>query len=101
MTMYSRSRYLSTIVLKVRSQATQRCPRAILRQERQGGYDRCYWRAWPLLVSRETYQTTKSQALPRAHARQGKETVHLVGNRRDLVGRQGRHRCTGGPDCCR
>ena len=25
-----------------------------------------------------------------ANARQGKETVHLVGNRRDLVGRQGR-----------
>src|SRR3954465_11992041 len=25
-----------------------------------------------------------------AHARQGKETVHLVGNRRELVGRQGR-----------
>src|SRR3954469_16155012 len=27
-----------------------------------------------------------------ANARQGKETVHLVGNRGDLVGRQGRHR---------
>src|SRR3954469_6070620 len=26
-----------------------------------------------------------------ANARQGKETVHLVGNRRELVGRQGRH----------
>ena len=25
-----------------------------------------------------------------ANARQGKETVHLVGNRRELVGRQGR-----------
>src|SRR4051812_36528370 len=25
-----------------------------------------------------------------AHTRQGKETVHLVGNRRELVGRQGR-----------
>src|SRR3954467_338585 len=59
MTLYSRSRYLSTVVLKVRSQATQRCPRAVLRLERQGGYDRRYWRAWPLLVSRESYQTTK------------------------------------------
>src|SRR4051812_32235395 len=27
-----------------------------------------------------------------ANARQGKETVHLVGNRTSLVGRQGRHR---------
>src|SRR3954470_8908300 len=27
-----------------------------------------------------------------ANARQGKETVHLVGNRGELVGRQGRHR---------
>src|SRR3954470_23345777 len=27
-----------------------------------------------------------------ANARQGKETVHLVGNRSDLVGRQGTHR---------
>src|SRR3954465_6441112 len=25
-----------------------------------------------------------------AHARHGKETIHLVGNRRELVGRQGR-----------
>src|SRR3954469_17383451 len=28
----------------------------------------------------------------KSDARQGKETVHLVGNRSDLVGRQGRHR---------
>src|SRR3954462_7976290 len=47
------------IVLKVRSQATQRCSRAVLRRERQGGYDRRYWSAWPLVVSRESYQTTK------------------------------------------
>src|SRR4051812_35207777 len=59
MTLYSRSRYLSTVVIKVRSRATQRCPRAVYRRERQGGYDRRYWRAWPLLVSRESYQTTK------------------------------------------
>src|SRR4051812_19965560 len=35
----------------------------------------------------------ESRALPRAYARQGKESVHLVGNRTILVGRQGRHRC--------
>src|SRR3954463_15082769 len=89
------------VSLRVRSRATQRCPRAVYRRERQGGYDRHYWRAWPLLVSRESYQTTKSRALPRAHTRQGKETVHLVGNRRDLVGRQGKHHCTCGLGCCR
>src|SRR3954465_7466102 len=59
LTLSCRHRVLSTVVLKVRSQATQRCPRAVYRRERQGGYDRCYWRAWPLLVSCETYQTTK------------------------------------------
>src|SRR3954471_1640851 len=89
------------VSLKVSSRATQRCPRVVLHRERQGGYHQRYWRAWPLLVSCESYQTTKSRALSRAHVRQGKEAVHLVGNRSDLVGRQGRHRCTGGPDCCR
>src|SRR3954469_24106523 len=39
--------------LKVRSRATQRCPRAVYLRERPGGYDRRYWRAWPLLGSRE------------------------------------------------
>src|SRR3954469_10386505 len=37
--------------------------------------------AWPLIVGRESYQNHESRAIPRAHARQGKETVHLVGNR--------------------
>src|SRR3954467_7361052 len=68
MTLYSRSRYLSTVVLKVRSRATQRCPRVVLRRERQGGYDRRYWRAWPLLVSRGSYQTTKVE-LYQVHTR--------------------------------
>jgi hypothetical protein len=59
------------------------------------GYDRegttdVHWCTCPLFVSRESYRTTKVDALPRALARQGKETVHLFGNRRDLVGRQGR-----------
>src|SRR3954466_9400631 len=36
--------------------------------------------AWPLIVGCESYQNPESRALPRAHARQGKETVHLVGN---------------------
>src|ERR1041385_4740820 len=45
--------------LKVRSRATQRCPQEVYHLERHGGYDRRYWRAWPLLVSRESYQTTK------------------------------------------
>src|SRR3954464_9739602 len=92
LTLSCRHRVLSTVVLKVRSRATQRCPRVVYRRERQGGYGRRYWRAWPLLVSRESYQNHEIRALPRAHARQGKETVHLVGNRSDLVGRQGRHR---------
>src|ERR1041384_3017483 len=62
MTLYSRSRYLSTVVLKVRSRATIRCPRAVLRRERQGGCDQRFLRAWPLLVSRESYQTTKKSS---------------------------------------
>src|SRR3954471_23348425 len=62
LTFSCRHRVLSTVVLKVRSRATQRCPRALYRRERQGGYDRRYWRAWPLLVSRESYQTTKKSS---------------------------------------
>src|ERR1041385_5262040 len=52
------------VVLKVRSRATQRCLRAVYCRERQGGDDRRYWRAWPLLVSRESYQTTKVELYP-------------------------------------
>src|SRR3954471_17100149 len=59
LTLSCRHRVLSTVVLKVRSWATQRFPRAVYHRERQGGYDRRYWRAWTLLVSRESYQTTK------------------------------------------
>src|SRR3954470_234652 len=45
----------------------------------------------PARISREL-PNHESRALPRAHARQGKETVQLVGNRSDLVGRHDRHR---------
>ena len=43
----------------------------------------------PARISREL-PNYESRAPPGVLARQGKETVHLVGNRRDLVERQGR-----------
>src|SRR3954463_16103086 len=63
LTLSCRHRVLSMVVLKGNSRATQRCPRAVYHRERQGGYDRRYWRAWPLLVSRESYQNHESRAL--------------------------------------
>src|SRR3954471_24584240 len=77
LTLSCRHRVLSTVVLKVRSRATQRCPRAVYRRERQGGYDRRYWRAWPLLVSRESYQTTKVE-LYQEHTRDRRRFTLLV-----------------------
>ena len=48
-----------------------------------------YHRGSVLARGREMPCSTKVELFG-AHARQGKETVHLVGNRRELVGRQGR-----------
>src|SRR3954471_8821043 len=82
--------------LKVRSRATPRCPREVYRRERQGGYYRCTGVLAPCSYLARSTKLRKSSS-PRANARQGEETVYLIGDRGDLVGRQGRHRCTGGP----
>src|SRR3954468_17563161 len=51
--------------------------------------------AWPLIVGRESYKKHESRDPPGAHAKQGKEEVHLVGNRIALTGPQGRAPCSG------
>src|SRR3954469_585951 len=88
------------VSLKVRSRATQRCPREVLRWDDREGTT-----SVPVCLAPDRWPrelpTPESRPPPGAHARQGKETVHLVGTRSDLVGRRGRHRCTGGPGCCR
>src|SRR3954471_16788713 len=100
LTLSYRHRVLETVVLQVRSRATQRCPREVLRRDDREGTT-----SVPVCLSPDRWPrelpNTESRAPPGAHARQGKETVHLVGNRSDLVGRRGRHRCIGGPGCCR
>src|ERR1041385_1683535 len=101
MTLYSCSRYLCTVVLKVRSQATQRCPRAVLRRERQGGYDRRYWRAWPLLVSRESYQTTKVEIYQEHTRDKVRRRFTLLVTAETWWDDRASTDVTGGPDCCR
>src|SRR3954466_3347733 len=100
LTLSYRHRVLTTVVLQVRSRATQRCPREVLRRDDREGTTSVPGCLAPAPWPREL-PNHESRAPPGAHARQGKETVHLVGNRSDLVGRQGRHRCTGGPGCYR
>src|SRR3954462_10032612 len=72
--------------LKVRSRVTHRCPRRDCIGT-AGQTDTIV--GLVLARGREMPCSTKVE-LYGAHARQGKETVHLVGNRRELVGRQGR-----------
>src|SRR3954468_11190115 len=92
LTLSCRHRVLSTVVLKGKKSGD---PTVLARGISSGTTGRvrptllaCLA---PARISREL-PNHESRALPRAHARQGKETVHLVGNRSDLVGRQGRHR---------
>src|SRR3954464_2709159 len=72
--------------LKVRSQVTPRCPRRDCIGT-AGQTDTIVG----LVVARgrEMPGSTKVELFG-ANARQGKETVHLVGNHKELVGRQGR-----------
>src|SRR3954462_5488965 len=72
--------------LKVRSRVTHRCPRRDCIGT-AGQTDTIV--GLVLARGREMPCSTKVELFG-AHARQGKETVHLVGNRRELVGRQGR-----------
>ena len=67
---------------------------------RQGGYDRCAVCLAPDRWPREL-PNYESRAPPGAHARQGKETVHLVGNRKTWWDDKAGTDVTGGPDCCR
>src|SRR4051812_10634088 len=72
--------------LKVRSRVTHRCPRRDC-IETAGQTDTIV--GLVLARGREMPCSTKVE-LYGSHARQGKETVHLVDNRREWVGRQGR-----------
>src|SRR3954469_14254828 len=74
--------------LKVRSRVTHRC----LRRDCIGTTGQTDTIVGLVLArGREMPCSTKVELFG-ANARQGKEMVHLVGNRSDLVGRQGRHR---------
>src|SRR3954470_10826998 len=87
------------VVLKSKSRATKPCPRVVLRRDNREGTTGVQVCLAPDRWPREL-PNHESRAPPGAHARQGKETVNLVGSRIALTGRQGRHRCTGGPGCC-
>src|SRR4051812_14418500 len=72
--------------LKVRSRVTQRCPR----RDCIGTVGQTDTIVGLVLArGREMPYSTKVKLFG-ANSRQGKETVHLVGNRRELVGGQGR-----------
>src|SRR3954462_4137675 len=72
--------------LKVRSRVTHRCPRRDCIRT-AGQTDTIV--GLVLARGREMPFSTKVELFG-ANARQGKETVHLVGNRTELVGRLGR-----------
>src|SRR3954465_6582366 len=81
----------ATVVLKGKIRVTQRYPREVLRRDdREGTADVTGVLGLCSLAARAT-EITKFELFG-ANARQGKETVYLVGNRRELVGRQGMHR---------
>src|SRR3954466_12621005 len=83
------------VSLKVSSRATQRCPRVVLRWDDREGTT-----SVPVCLAPDRWlrelPNHEIRAPHRAHGTQGKGTVHLVGNRIALTGRQGRHQCTGG-----
>src|SRR3954468_20531750 len=72
--------------LKVRSRVTPRCPR----RDCIGTAGQTDTIVGLVLARGRDMPCSTKVELYGAHARQGKETVHLVGNRRELVGRQGR-----------
>ena len=72
--------------LKVRSRVTQRCPR----RDCIGTAGQTDTIVGLVLARGREMPCSMKAGLYGAHARQGKETVHLVGNRREGVGRQGR-----------
>src|SRR4051812_7745951 len=81
----------ATDVLKGKSRVTQRYPREVLRRDdREGMTDVTGVLGLCSLAGRATNITKVELSV--SDARQGKEMVHLVGNRRELVGQQGRHR---------
>src|SRR3954470_1811894 len=76
----------ATAVLKGKSRVTQRYPREVLRRDdREGTTDVTGVLGLCSLAARVT--KIIEVVLFGGNARQGKETVHLVGNRGDLVGR--------------
>src|SRR3954464_2502492 len=72
--------------LKVRSRVTHRCPH----RDCIGTAGQTDTIVGLVLARRREIPCSTKVELFGAHTRQGKETVHLVGNRRELVGRQGR-----------
>src|SRR4051812_47756137 len=83
--------------LKVRSRVTHRCPRRDCIGT-VGLTDTIV--GLVLARGREIPCSTKVELFG-AHARQGKETVHLVGNRTSWLDDRAGTDVTGGPDCCR
>src|SRR4051812_28701984 len=76
----------ATVVLKGKSRVTQRYPREVLRwDDREGTTDVTGVLGLCSLAARVTIITEVE--LFESDTRQGKETVHLVGNRIELVGR--------------
>ena len=79
------------VVLKGKRSGDPMIPATGIAMGRQGGYDRRTGVLGLCSLSARVTEITKVELLVNV-ARQGKETVHLDGNRSDLVGRQGRHR---------
>src|SRR4051812_33047244 len=81
----------ATAVLKGKSRVTPRYPREVLRRDDREGTTDVTGVLGLLSLSARVTKITKV-VLFVGNARQGKETVYPIGNRGDLVGRQGRHR---------
>src|SRR3954463_12001248 len=82
----------ATVVLKGKSRVTQRYPREVLRRDDREGMTDVTGVLGLCSLSARVTEITEVELLVSV-VRQGKETVHLDGNRSELVGRQGRHRC--------
>src|SRR4051812_12277375 len=91
LTLSCRHRVLSTVVLKVRfGRPNGARERYIDENDREGTTDVTGVLGPCSYLARVT--TPRKSSSTKSDARQGKETVHLVGNHRELVGRQGGHR---------
>src|SRR4051812_47356203 len=69
LTLYSRPRVLNHGCPKGKKSGDPTVPASGIATGTTGRVRPTYWRAWPLLVFRESYQTTKVELLQGAHAR--------------------------------